>query len=242
MNLLIEIGNTQLKWAVSKGEKIVASFSQPLVENLCFSVLNQYVSNMDNIFVANVAGEQVAEKLQDWAIGNHLSSLNFIYTEKKHKDLINGYSDPSQLGVDRWLGLIGAWGRTATDFIVIDAGTAITVDYVLQGGQHQGGYIFPGFDLMKESLVQQTEACVLGTVDWLGMTMERGKDTSQGMVGGIMSLVVTFINSINTDGSQSEIFLTGGNASIIQKYCSQDCHVVPNLVFEGMTAYSMSNG
>ena len=69
----------------------------------------------------------------------------------------NGYEDIAQLGVDRWAAIVGAYTHFGSAVCIVDAGTAVTVDLVRDGGRHLGGLIVPGLQLMRSSLEQDTE-------------------------------------------------------------------------------------
>ncbi len=79
-----------------------------------------------------------------------------ITTRRVAAGVVNGYADPSLLGVDRWLAVIGAYQRVQGACVVADIGTAATVDVVAADGRHRGGYIVPGPQLMVASLLRGT--------------------------------------------------------------------------------------
>lgn len=239
MNLLIDIGNSYIKWAICEGSTIIETGSQPIT--LDFSILSQYIDKIEQAFVANVAGDRMADNIQAWAKESGLLYLHFIYTEKSYNGLVNGYNKAEQLGVDRWLGMIGARKRSSNDFILIDIGTAVTVDYVTSDGQHQGGYIVPGVELMSHSLDQQTDVGNQNNIDWSQISTQRGKDTKQAIAGGIMLLVVNFIELIIRKNEVADIFVTGGNAPVLLPCCKNNYQHVPHLVLEGMIEYSLAD-
>ena len=82
--------------------------------------------------------------------------IEFITAAREYHGLTSGYLDPSLLGADRWLALIGAWTLARTALCVVDAGTAVKVDSVDSSGQHLGGLIAPGIHMMREVLMSNT--------------------------------------------------------------------------------------
>jgi type III pantothenate kinase len=68
----------------------------------------------------------------------------------------NGYADPGQLGADRWAALIGARQIHRGTVLVVNSGTATTVDVLSSSGFFRGGVILPGIELMKEALAART--------------------------------------------------------------------------------------
>src|SRR6202034_3800599 len=84
------------------------------------------------------------------------AEVEFITAAPEFNGLTNGYLDPSLLGADRWLALIGAWTKASGALCVVDAGTAVKVDAVDAKGQHLGGLIAPGIHMMREALMNKT--------------------------------------------------------------------------------------
>jgi type III pantothenate kinase len=83
-------------------------------------------------------------------------NIEFVTAAPEYHGLTNGYLDPSLLGADRWLALIGAWTKARSALCVVDAGTAVKVDSVDADGQHLGGLIVPGIHMMREALMNKT--------------------------------------------------------------------------------------
>ena len=67
----------------------------------------------------------------------------------------NAYHDVAAMGVDRWLALLAAWSRYKKPLCVMDCGTALTLDVILEDGQHAGGFILPGLPLMVAALARE---------------------------------------------------------------------------------------
>ena len=82
--------------------------------------------------------------------------IEFVTAAPEYQGLTNGYLDPSLLGADRWLALIGAWTKARSALCVVDAGTAVKVDGVDATGRHLGGLIVPGIYMMREALMNKT--------------------------------------------------------------------------------------
>src|SRR5260221_2473034 len=82
--------------------------------------------------------------------------IEFVTASQEYHGLTNGYLNPSLLGADRWLALIGAWTLARSALCVVDAGTAVKVDSVDASGQHLGGLIAPGIHMMREALMSKT--------------------------------------------------------------------------------------
>ncbi len=97
------------------------------------------------VLVSNVAGPEMAKTLTRLAKKRFRVNVEFVTAAQEFHGLTNGYLDPSLLGADRWLGLIGAWTKVRSALCVVDAGTAVKFDSVDANGQHLGGLIVPAF-------------------------------------------------------------------------------------------------
>nr|WP_315593439.1 type III pantothenate kinase [uncultured Cupriavidus sp.] len=176
--LLIDIGNTRLKWAwCDDGPAPVLAGALPTPwqhagaathaapaerEALVGAWQRLSAGKPPAVWLANVAGPALArevEALLSEAFGTAVS-LQWVRTSAAHGDLLNGYREPAQLGVDRWVGSIGAhrWLPGET-LLIVTAGTATTLDIVTattDGARFEGGLIVPGLALMLGTLARNT--------------------------------------------------------------------------------------
>ncbi len=149
--LLIDIGNSQVKYALvnqlSDTDKVHA------VANV--SLLDVCIRQAEQILVACVGKPDSVEKLRVMA-AEHQVPIRFITTQAQSFGVQCAYKDHTTLGVDRWLAILAAQKITQLPCAILDLGTANTCD-VLYQNQHLGGWIAPGFSLMRESLLQNTQ-------------------------------------------------------------------------------------
>jgi len=162
--------------------------------------------------------------------------------------LTSGYQDFSKLGDDRWFAMLGAIEICKKPFIVIDAGTATTIDAVVNG-EHKGGFIVPGLHTMRGSLVE-------ATADLDGYTkseqVDRGNaldllatDTSSAILGGTLYMTAAYINRLILDLTQQletpfTLFLTGGEAASLLPLIDSQCELISDLVLHGMMFFEES--
>ena len=158
--LLIDIGNTSLKWAVwESGEfrqKGAESYRLSEIEALC----NKFFSALPvqgKIYISCVAGAQVKDAIDLWLQKKWQIKAVYVISQQQQMGLVNAYHDIETLGVDRWYAMIGAWLKYKKAFCVIDCGTAVTLDVVDNDGQHLGGLIMPGLTMMRSALKQGAE-------------------------------------------------------------------------------------
>ena len=114
------------------------------------------LSYPERVAISNVAGSKVASKLNAWVAAAWSLEPAFASVQTPVAGVTTCYDNPTQLGVDRWLGAIGGYHTAGGAVAVVDAGTAITVDIVDRNGSHLGGTIAPGLALMIEGLTRNT--------------------------------------------------------------------------------------
>lgn len=236
MILLIDIGNTRLKW----GQWQAGEFSQG---GAIFHSQEAFKAELGNAWRAlsrpeilrlacvssPVIKQQVIELAQQlWP----KVTIHEAGSGQYAKGLSNGYAIPQKLGVDRWLAMIGAVHHYAAPFCLVDCGTAITLDVVEQGGQHLGGLIMPGLTLMKESLHQGT-----ASLSFCAEEHQQGlaKYTEAAIYNGSVYAVKGFIETgMAQYGRSVPLILTGGDAVFLANILTLDAIVDTELVFKGL--------
>lgn len=161
MMLLVDMGNSALKWAILDQDRLSPQQRMPyqtqMIDQLTQAWRTQALP-LEGVWVSNVAGDQKAEILTRWVKNHWGFNPTFIKTSHCACGVKNGYQNPELLGVDRWLALIGAHQIENSWLCVVDCGTAITLDILAINGHHQGGLIMPGVTLMQSALKCHTDA------------------------------------------------------------------------------------
>ena len=158
--LLVDVGNSRIKWArVVRGRRS-RQRSEPL-RGSGASVFRALLTSLPPgtpVFAVNVAGRGVERALNAAARAARLPPPRYLRSGASAGGVINGYDDAWRLGADRWAALIGAWHTTGARraLCVVDIGTAMTLDFVDGTGRHRGGYIVPGPSLAMSSLLRGT--------------------------------------------------------------------------------------
>ena len=239
MTLYADIGSSRVKLVVDKGDfsnEIVFSYEiESLVDKLSTALVKY--SKPDRILVANVAGQQVADIFLKYCVNTWSVSPDFLTVEAEWGGIKNAYKDPRQLGIDRWLTMVAAWTMYKTDICVVDCGTAITIDILTQRGEHLGGYIIPGPELMINNLAGNTilENYSIPSTLSLGP----GRSTDECMAHGAMLAVKSFIEKVVDDsnkehGCKFNCIITGGAAEKVREQLDIDMHYEKYLLFTGM--------
>jgi type III pantothenate kinase len=236
--LFLDIGNTALKWryyadsVVSQGDA---------VHRRDWSCLQQIEvidwGGLDRIEVASVAGREADSVLA--AAIKELGRVQprFYYSCAKDAGIVNAYREPHRLGVDRWLAAIEAWHLYGAA-IIVDCGSALTLDAVTTEGEHLGGYIVPGLAMLERSLIQGTGSVRVDN-PVLEDSLAPGRSTSEGVRNGIMRMTVAFITDAVVALRQglpdtAPVLLTGGDAARVARVLPIATELAPDLVLDGL--------
>lgn len=238
MILEIDSGNNYLKWRVCDEGSVIKRGRISTKQTTYLATLNIQHLPIQRVRIVNVAGSKITRELTTWCGDNFQLTAEFAQSESQCGGIVNAYPEASQLGVDRWLALLAAYNDKHTACCVVDCGTAITVDVVNDKGQHLGGYIGPGLQLMKNTLTQNTDQI---NVDFsnLSMTPTLGVDTQQAVSFGVLQMALGLIHQTirlcrEIVGEHIQLYVTGGDASIlIPHLCNSVIHK-PELVLDGL--------
>ncbi len=237
MILDLDVGNTRIKWRLLGGSG--GDRSGAIGTGLDLSALVPDVERVDRIRVANVAGGAVQAAIDSWAAKRWQLVPEYARVAAQSGGVLCGYQNPAQLGVDRWLALLAAWQECHHACLIVDAGSAITLDFVTNRGQHLGGYIVPGLNMMQQSLFAGTSGARVRavTVDTSCMHLSPGQDTDAAVRNGCLAMAAGFIhNSLVSFESDAVLFVTGGDADLLAPYTETDtlARIRPGLVLDGL--------
>ena len=245
MKLLIDIGNSRIKWATLVRGKLHpgGDAPRPADENAvaaCAAQLWEDVKKPKSVVVSNVAGLAFAASLGEWIEAYWEVQPHFVVSEQTAFGVTNAYTVPERLGPDRWAALIAARRRSDGAACIVDAGTAVTIDVLAADGAHQGGLIIPGLEMMRRALLERTQDIQPASAEPAhGNRALLARDTRDGVDGGTLYTLVAVIDRVTADvaaelGGEPARFLTGGNAADLLPLLAGDYHHVPELVLEGL--------
>ncbi|MBE9532705.1 MAG: type III pantothenate kinase, partial [Proteobacteria bacterium] len=158
MKLLVDIGNTCVKWAILQVGVLESHSFVRKKTGIKASLKSEWkaLEGISEVHVSNVAGDKIAQQFTEWTEKQWNITPKFAQSEQKRFGVTNAYDNAELLGIDRWLALIAARQHARQATCIIDCGTAITIDIVTKYGLHQGGMILPGLSLMREALLDKT--------------------------------------------------------------------------------------
>ena len=229
MILLLDFGNTRVKAAVYDGGAVQSIYSGPVdTASLCDAVEGKGISGGMWCSV-----HPLPDDIIRWMSGLGLSALTY----KTPVPIVNSYSSPQTLGMDRLAAAVGAWSiHPGHDMLVIDAGTALTIDFISADGVYHGGNIAPGIELRFKALHEHTGALPL--VSAQGDAPMFGYDTESairsGVLRGIRNEVNGYIEEMGGVYPSLLVFLTGGDAEFFDIKGKSTTFAVTELVLEGL--------
>jgi len=219
--IYLDIGNTNARW------KYKGKYFDTRAKEFSLSQLPK----SSKIWISNVSSTFIIENKHNFSI---------VESQKRYKSLINSYEKPNSLGSDRWLAMIACYEMNpGRGFILVDIGTAITIDLVDNSGLHLGGVIFPG--LYK----------IIGTFENFPVshqinTNEIGQSTKEAWSIGTLDLVVSGINQKIHELKQkipsANIYFTGGGFEDIRKFIEFPYDYHKNLVLDGLELFADNVG
>ena len=188
------------------------------------------------VAVSCVRDDEFAGELRDALVQLGCYSVVFAESSATHAGVSNAYANPSSLGVDRWLAVLALKSRGHESGIVVDVGTACTID-VLKKNRHVGGFILPGPKLACEALVANTDKIRYSTEP--PAALEPGSDTGACVVSGAWLTIVGAVKEIAMRYPHCPLFLAGGAAPTLIDL-GVEGELVTDLVFDGL--YFWLNG
>ena len=260
--LFVDIGNTRTKYihhdrlGIDIPRVILNSeLSITWLENNWQKKRVNNLPNNDVIYLVSVAQAPLVTLIQQWCDNHHIE-LKQISSEKSGFGLTSFYQIPKQLGADRWLALLGA--KTLypeKNLIVVDAGTATTVDCLHGNGQHKGGWILPGIGMMFNSLLVDTAEVKAEQKRQVQLSF--GANSSDNVNNAIwaatLGMIVQSIKQAKSIACEPQLLIIiGGNGKQLFSLLSsskdmgsiknEHCELVysDDLIFHGLKNYKLS--
>lgn len=255
MTLLIDAGNSAIKWALAADDRELIEPQWRLhrgVVDLAARLIEGWhaIPRGTASIGCNVGGSHVAAAIEQALSALVLGSITWLQSQSRFDGpitLVNGYRDPSQLGTDRWHCMLGAVAHSSSNrsLLIVNAGTATTVDCIEASargadarfeGRFIGGFIAPGVRLMLESLARGTAGLPAAS----GGADQFPDNTDAAIVSGVVDAQAGLVQQVwhrlaARVGSTPRVMLTGGNAPALRAQLSiADVTIVDNLVLRGL--------
>ena len=254
MWLLVDIGNTRVKWARlvdgKMGKHHAAAISGWTAQQYAKRVVGRgWGAGHGRIVVSSVAGERVNRMLRAAARQAGAPSPEFVISQRSAAGITTEYLEPWRLGVDRFVAVIGAHHLASGQPVcVVNVGTAMTLDLVDGSGRHFGGAIVPGPALMVNSLLTQTHGIrrrAAGGRSGLTSLFARTTRTAIGQ-GSLYAAAAVIDRAIEEArslvGTRPLVLLTGGGSTALRPLIRNTVVNLPELVLHGLAVWCRASG
>jgi type III pantothenate kinase len=242
MQLLVDIGNTSIKWATLNGAQLAASGSAKHFGALPIDLLAAWDSleQIKRVVVARVGPESVLDAVAGIAAARWHSEMTTVETSSAAHGVRIAYAEPARFGVDRFLGLIGAHAVQAGPKLIVDAGTAITYDLLLADGSHLGGLILPGIGIMRDSLLAGTQ---IPRYEPAEADQAWATDTAEAVAAASIQAPAALAERLHQrlsehTGQTPTVIITGGDAERLLPAMHTDAIHHPELVLLGLSRFA----
>lgn len=249
--LLFDAGNSRLKWAMVRNGRLGTLQAAPVDDRAALRRWLSRTKNLDRVIGVSVAGATHDRALKAELLRAGAPAPGFMKSSDFAANVRNGYREAWRLGDDRWAGAIAAWHLAGCYRTVcaISVGTALTVDVVDNDGNHRGGMIAPGPELMLASLLGGTQGIARRAARTGAPARGRrtrpqaiaplADNTREAIEGGCLMAATGLIDRAITQltrelGQRPVLFITGGGAPTLLpllKVASRHC---PELVLRGV--------
>jgi type III pantothenate kinase len=242
-NIVVDVGNTRIKWGICTNDLVIKYASLPLDAIDNWEEQIRFWQTFEPIVWA-VAGvnSEGCDKFLKW-VRQRGDEVTVVHDRKKLPIGIE-VPEPDRVGIDRLLNVVAAKSHVQREIsiFIIDAGSAVTVDWVDRTGAFRGGAIFPGLRTMAQSLHDYTEALPLVKVPTaISLPSLPGVCTTAAIEAGIFWAVAGGIKATLWQlGARTgalrkrEVFLTGGDAHCLAPVMDVEVRVWREMTLEGI--------
>ena len=252
MILLIDAGNSRIKWSRlhqgKRSKQFAQDYTQASADSILLTLLKKNKKQISRVVLVSVLNTDFIQKAESYCQELTIQ-LHTIHSEAEFYGVINAYDDTKLLGADRFVGLIAAHHlRPKSHCVVISCGTAITIDAITAKGQHLGGLILPGLQSFSDSLIKKS---ALLDTSHASKTTLFAKNTADAITSGTIFGLVEAINGISSrmKGKLLEIkqleektekmalvqtILCGGDAKLIHQHLSDSTQREDDWLMQGL--------
>ncbi|MBL4580526.1 MAG: type III pantothenate kinase [Gammaproteobacteria bacterium] len=236
MILELDVGNSRIKWRLLAADDcaVVGAGHVPGFEEL--RGVTELETAISMARMCSVRGGDVNKRLESWIRARYGVDLLQAAVTQSCGGVTNQYADVSRLGIDRWLAMLAAYRRAGDACMVIDSGTAFTIDVLDAQGLHLGGYIIPGLELMRSSLESNT--AIRLSDNYSAYSQSLGQSTDEAVFNGTVTALLATIKqqgeSLGKAGAVKTYF-AGGDAVLLHGLADLDrSEIVTSLVLDGL--------
>ncbi len=226
MILELDIGNTQIKWRLNNGasgsmmhhqdfQSLVLPIQEPVTQLWYASVVPNSHKAMEQAFEQQFACDVFR-----------------VETSRELAGVRNSYSKVSDMGVDRWLAMVASFQQYG-ESVIVDCGSACTIDWVDVSGCHRGGYIMPGLGMMRHSIYDKIGRPYQNARP---KTLQLGSSTDSAIDAGMMAMLVGAVKQTLGQVSGGTLVFAGGDGQwLLESVGEPNALFHHDLVLDGLT-------
>lgn len=239
MMLVVDIGNSRIKWATVKNGVLEARGAaeyqdQTLEQQLQAAFASQAAP--DSVTYCSVGASETGDTLERWTRARWSVSAKRVRTASRGFGVRCAYAHPETMGADRWAALVACRRKHKSAAVIVDCGTAITVDAISHSGEHLGGVIVPGVALMRHALTSRTDQILAEASD---SRQVPARTTADAVAAGTLYAAAAAVDRLSAElaahlPSDSIRLLTGGAMDLLRPIMTTEFERDPDLVLFGL--------
>lgn len=232
--LELDIGNSRIKWRTLAGVCGVVPHNELAV------FFEKDFGALSRIKIASVASNDIKSQVSRALEKKYQIRSEFAISQLNCAGLVNKYENPNSLGVDRWLACLAAWMESDKKAVlVVDAGSAITIDTVNEQSEFVGGYIIPGLEMMQAALVGDTGQIVCDIAarfrrDCDLLPLSTREAVQRGACFAALAAVERAVRLFLQRRPNGRVFFTGGAGLELARAVAMEETYRPDLVLDGL--------
>ena len=247
--LLVDAGNSRLKWVELDATTGSMSAQQAQAYGKCPAVdvfiglLDRY-PQVRQVTLVHVLAADFVQGIEAVCVQRHIY-LTVVRSTEQAYGITSGYRQPQTLGADRFVGLVAAHRLACQKAsIVIDCGTAVTIDAIEQDGRHWGGVILPGLQLSADALIARAQGKLSLSFEQPTVFADgTGRAIGGGCLFGLLGAIEGICNRMRQTLSTPLVcILTGGNAAQLSAWLPADYLLQPDLLMHGLRYITEQQG
>jgi type III pantothenate kinase len=246
MMLLLDLGNTRLKWAAATDGEWIARGAVSWEEDVPAALAQAWreLRSPHRVLGASVVDASREAQLEQHVAAHFQHDVEWVRTPAQACGVRNAYTEPQRLGVDRFLAMVAAHAAGQGPCVLAGIGTALTLDALSAEGIHLGGLIAPGPLLMQQSLFGATARV---RPDHSGTIHEIADNTADAVTSGcwlaaaaLIERFATHVAGSHPDSAQ-RVLLDGGDAAALLPLLGIRAELVADSVLRGLTVWAASH-
>ena len=237
MTMLLDLGHTRAKLGEERDGQIIRLGATPVADiHRLYATLRRRQDQEEALYAVSTMQGSDGEELREGVEKAWGQTVVWANSEMVRGDIDLHYAQPETFGADRLLAMQAARQRTRSALIVVDAGSATTVDGLTKDNQHCGGWIVPGYSRQKDGLGMLSAAAHAPPVN---PRITIHASTAEAIESGVWKLLSAGIDAMCTRLREDTlgaalVIITGGDAEKLQVWCQTPMVAVPDLVLEGL--------